>query len=204
MREYPIEYIVWDLETTGLSHKNSNILEIGMSHVHGGEVLSSKSWLLKTRGNILPIITDITGITTEEKNAEGQDQEKALEEFLGHISNSHANVTHNGFKFDIPFLIGEVDKFGLYSKGDLARLEDKLFTTGLDTAVMVKADKLGMKQKYNETFRTFAGRVNEIIRKGVKYNLKLSCEERGIEMGTAHRALGDVESTLKLYKSLTS
>ncbi len=59
------EYVVFDLETTGLDVMNNGITEIGAVRVKGGKVVEEFSSLIKPDYPISAEITGITGITEE-------------------------------------------------------------------------------------------------------------------------------------------
>lgn len=203
---YPKTYLVWDLETSGLDKETCKILEIGCMKVSNGEVVERKSWVLNHGIEIPENITAITGITKELIDKEGQDPKKALSEFLDVIlaDQDEAHLTHNGMRFDIEWLAYHVAKALGFTVGQHKELLAALYTRALDTAVFVKAGKLGMQRRWDESFKEWADRVMNTIAKGVKYNVAICCEEMGIDKTkvTQHRALGDVELTNEIYKKI--
>lgn len=204
--EYPTTYIVWDLETSGLIKEKCKILEIGYMKVHEGEVVERKNWILDNKIDISEEITGITGIDNELIYMEGIEPKVAMSEFLNVLLEDQdmAHLTHNGMRFDIDWLAYHMAKTLEWSVGDHSRFYEKMFQNAIDTAVFMKAGKLGMKRKWNETYREYTNRVMNTFAKGVKYNVKLCCEEFGIDMNniTLHRALGDCEMTHQIYKHL--
>lgn len=58
-------YIAFDLETTGLSPENSEIIEIGALKVRDGKVKERFIEFARPKEAITPIITNLTGITNE-------------------------------------------------------------------------------------------------------------------------------------------
>lgn len=199
--EFPNSYIVWDLETDGFDGENNHILEIGMFNVYNGEVIDTKRWVLNHGVEISQEITNINGMTKDIIDAEGMDPKQALEEFLEFVRSSDANLTHNGIKFDIGFLVKQVKVVLGWDDDRLKKLESHLNRTAIDTAVMYKANLIGVKRNWNESFYTFGTRVMQVVARG-KYNLGICCEELGIDRTkvTQHRALGDVELTNDIYK----
>lgn len=198
--EYPKSYIVWDLETTGFDPKNCKILEIGVMRVIDGEVTESKNWILNHNIEIPPEITQINNITKEIVESEGVDPKIAMTEFLENfVATSEYNVTHNGYRFDIPFLVASM------TDEEKEKYTEILTKGCLDTAVLYKAMKLSDKRKEGEKFTDFAGRIMSIIKKGVKYNVSICCEELGIDKSNVqlHRSLGDVYLTNEIYKLVT-
>lgn len=198
-----IDLIIWDLETTGFVAPECKILEIG-AFILRGDHMEHKHFVLDNKCEIPEKITEITGITKAIIDAEGGDPKAAIEEFLELVTLARKNVTHNGIRFDIPFLVAYAgDLLGKDKKweNELAtQLKEKAF----DTAVHFKAKKVGAKQGPSETFLSFANRVMDMRVFGVKFNLGLCCEEQKVDTSkiSFHRAMGDVAMTYELYKAI--
>lgn len=205
--KYPDRYIAWDLETDGFDAANgSHILEIGAALIEGGEIREKKSWLLNHNVAIPPHITAINTITKELLDAEGIDPKKALDEFFGFFKVGTPHLTHNGIRFDIPFLAESAGIIYGLTPEKKRDLYARLYASAIDTAVIVKGKKLEMDRHWNESFKEYADRVMEVRAVGVKYNVALCCEEleiqvEGIQM---HRALGDVELTHEIFKRVAA
>lgn len=194
----PNKYLVWDLETSGFDHKTCRILEIGAMLIEEGKVVDEKSWLLKHEIVISEEITKINGITNE-MMAGGVDPHLAFAEFLEMMKRAEwKNLTHNGFRFDIPFLLGTI------TAAQREEHEAKMWEGCLDTAVAFKAKALKMAQGPSQTYRDFASRVMNIRVFGLKYNVGICCDQLGIDRSavTQHRALGDVFLTNEIFKKL--
>ncbi len=58
-------FVVLDFETTGLDAQTDRIIEIGTACFRGGQLESSKFWLVHPGMPIPPESTEITGITDE-------------------------------------------------------------------------------------------------------------------------------------------
>ena len=202
--KYPDSYITWDLETTGLDFVNNRIIEIGAITVKNNEIVDERSWLLNYNIEIPDFITNITKITKEIIDSEGQDPVLCINEFLNMLNTSSSYLAHNGTRFDIPFLIEQATRTLNSSKEYRERISKKLYASSFDTAVLIKAQKLNMQRQWNETFKEFADRVMEIRAFGVKYNVAICCEELGIDKSDVqqHRALGDVKLTHRIYQEL--
>ena len=200
---YPDRYIVWDLETSGFNGTTDKILEIGLFKVEDGEVTEKKRWVLNHNIDIPQKITDINGMTKAICDAEGRDPKECLEEFLEEIRYSNANLTHNGVKFDIIFLVDQVKEILQWEEERVNNLRKKLEYTSIDTAMLFKAHITGNKRYWNESFHQFAKRVGDEIVRG-KYNLGVCCDELKIDRSkiTQHRALGDVELTNEVFKAM--
>jgi len=198
-------YIAWDLETSGLSAERDYILEIGAIEYRAGEKVREKSWLLNHGIEIKPEVSAIHGITKDLIDAEGTDPKAAIDEFLEWFEEPKwANLTHNGFRFDIPFLLEALTKHNTFNHVEREVIKKELYGNGMDSAVLYKARELGLRPTVDETFPWFAKRVLDIRAYGVKYNVGHCCETLGIDRtGIAqHRALADIHLTNEIYRKL--
>ena len=203
METKKIDLIVWDLETTGFVAPESKILEIGALVVSDG-VVEQKHWVLDNKCEIPANIIEITGITPEIIAAEGRDPIECLEEFLPLIHATERNVTHNGIKFDIPFLTAYASHVLEMSGQETSVLRAQLRGTAFDTAVHYKASQLHMQPFEGELYSDFAERVMSQKVFGLKFNLGLCCDQYQIDRTGViqHRALGDVDLTMRLYQRM--
>ncbi len=95
------EFVVFDIETTGLSSKNCKIIEIGAVKIRGLEVIDRYGVFVNPGEPIPENITELTGITDDDvKDAEGI--EKVLPEFLEYIG-GRLLIAHNA-SFDMGFI----------------------------------------------------------------------------------------------------
>lgn len=201
--EKDIDVIVWDLETTGFVAPEAKILEIGCFIVKGEEV-ERKHWVLNNGVEIPEKIVEITGITQEIIDTEGRDPKECIEEFMPLFKEAKQNVTHNGVRFDIPFLVDYVADLMNYRDEQKTAVRNLIRASAFDTAVHFKAKKLDMQPYFREPFVQFAERVMNVRAKGVFYTLGLCVEELGIKHElTQHRAMADVELTHEIYKVIT-
>ena len=63
--EFPQDYTVVDIETTGLSPSRDEIIEISALKIRSGKIYNEFSQLIKPKAKIGPFITHLTGITNE-------------------------------------------------------------------------------------------------------------------------------------------
>ena len=114
----------FDLETTGLDWKKERILEIGISlHLANDPVyLHQTSWTLydeeiEKRLPLTPEITRLTGLKSEAISEFGIHPTTALRELEQYCIDRKVDfiVGHNCTDFDRPFLLHELDKFGIQS-----------------------------------------------------------------------------------------
>ena len=99
--EFPSEYIVFDIETTGLDSQFNEIIEIGAIKVKDGKIIDNFNTLVKPEYEIDDFITDLTGITNE-MVAQAPSIQEVLPKFLKYVE-SYILVGHN-INFDINFV----------------------------------------------------------------------------------------------------
>lgn len=97
------EYVVVDLETTGLIPLVDEVIEFAGVKYKNGKQIDELHFLVKTKSKISPEITKLTQITDEMVQNEGLSIVQALSKISEFIGESTI-VAHNGICFDIPFL----------------------------------------------------------------------------------------------------
>lgn len=126
--ELPEDYVVVDLETTGLRPEIDEIIEIGAVRVRGFEITDTFSTLVYPANGIDPFITQLTGITAEMLENAPRITE-ALSQFLRFVDNDIV-VGHN-VHFDINFIYDKcIEWFGFGFSNDFIdtkRMSRKLF-----------------------------------------------------------------------------
>jgi DNA polymerase-3 subunit epsilon len=122
-------FVVVDLETTGGSHLDSEITEIGAVKVRGGEVLGEFQTLVNPVQSIPPFIAVLTGIT-DAMVADAPRIASALPSFL-EFARGSVLVAHNA-PFDVGFLRTNTQRLGLdwpdFPVLDTARLAHRIVT----------------------------------------------------------------------------
>ena len=108
---YPSDYIVLDLETSGLREKVDEIIEIGMLKVSNGSIVDSFQTLLKNKKPLPPPIEKLTGITQEMLNQSGRQLGDIIPQIKMFIGN-HCIVGHN-IVFDMKFLNTALERNGV-------------------------------------------------------------------------------------------
>lgn len=112
---FPDDYTVLDIETTGVSSSNSEIIEIGAVCVRNNEIVDEFCELVKPYRMIPQQITKITGITNDMvKDAEPI--ENVLPRFL-RFSADDIIVGHN-VSFDLNFIRDRADYFNMHFTND--------------------------------------------------------------------------------------
>lgn len=105
------EYIVFDIETTGLSNKNDRITEIGALKIDGdGRVIDEFSQLVNPEKKIPEFIVNLTGIT-DEMVKDKPKISQVIKEFYDFIGDAIL-IAHNA-TFDIGFIRENMSKEGL-------------------------------------------------------------------------------------------
>lgn len=94
-------YVLVDIETTGLSPRTDEIIEIGAIKVKENKIIDTYNTLIKIDRNLNPFITKLTGITDKMLET-GKETDKALEEFVKFTGNEII-MGHN-VNFDINFI----------------------------------------------------------------------------------------------------
>ncbi len=104
------EFVVFDIETTGLSPLNCKITEIGAVIVKNGEIIERYNTFVNPK---VPIPEDIVKLTsiTDEMVADAPEIEKVLPEFL-EFCGDRLLIAHNA-NFDISFIRAAADECGV-------------------------------------------------------------------------------------------
>lgn len=108
---YPDDYVVLDIETTGLREKMDEIIEIGMLKVESGNTVASFNTLLRTKKSVPRPIEKLTGITNDDLIHEGKELKDILPQVCAFIG-ENALVGHN-IGFDMRFLNMSLQKFDM-------------------------------------------------------------------------------------------
>lgn len=95
------DYVVLDLETTGLNAKKNKIIEIGAVRVRSGQIVKRFSTLVRPGCKLEPRITRLTGITDEELEKAPAIVE-VIDAFLEFAGNDV--LLGHGIKFDYSFM----------------------------------------------------------------------------------------------------
>lgn len=101
LNQYVKDYVVFDLETTGIYQERDAIIEISAVKVSGGKIVGEYSTLVNPKRHIPAPATAVNGIT-DEMVAEAPEIGEAIRGFLEFIGNSIL-VGHNIHTFDMNF-----------------------------------------------------------------------------------------------------
>ena len=171
-------YVVFDLETTGLSSITDEITEIGAVKVIDGKIVDTFEMLVKPNKRISQKITNITGITNE--MVEGKPPiEEVLPQFIEFIGGLPL-VAHN-VEFDYGFLC---ENYKNIYKQEFRRKR---------SCTMKMYRKWYMKE-WDE--KAPSAKLGDVI-----LDL-LGSEEYCLYLSNSHRGLNDAEFTQKVYEKL--
>ena len=95
------DYIVFDIETTGLDSSYDEVIEIGAIKIKNDKIVSKFNSLVKPKNAIDEYITELTGITNEMVK-DAPTIEEVLPDFMDYIDNDIL-IGHN-VNFDINFI----------------------------------------------------------------------------------------------------
>ena len=103
IEEFPEDYVVYDIETTGLSSKTEKIIEISAIKCRKGKIVSEFSRLISIDKMLSKKIIKLTGITDEMLNVYGVPLPQAINEFFEFIGQDIL-IGHNIATFDNHFV----------------------------------------------------------------------------------------------------
>ncbi len=103
-------YVFVDVETTGASALNGQVIEIGIIRVEGGIVVDTYQTLIQPHRSISALITQITGITNDDLEGKPRFEDVALR--IEEILSDAIFVAHNA-RFDFGFIKTEFTRLGI-------------------------------------------------------------------------------------------
>ncbi len=106
---YFSNYVVFDLETTGVSCNTDAVVEISAVKVENGAVVGEYSTLVNPGRSIPHYATEVNGIT-DEMVKDSPDFEEALSGFLDFAGDA-VLVGHNIHAFDMKFIYRDAERF---------------------------------------------------------------------------------------------
>ncbi len=179
-------YIVFDVETTGFSPNDDDVIELGAVKLDSNFNVIDRyqSFINLEKKNFIPKkITSLTGITTADTKT-GKYISTVLEEFLAFLGDTNENIiVAQNTKFDLGMINAKMAEYGI---GYLNMLY-------FDTSALAKLleQEIDMIENYGVT-------------KLEKYNLAYLTEffDAGYDDTCHHRADYDAEITAKLLKIL--
>jgi len=107
---YPQDYVILDLETSGLNAVNDEIIEIGMLKIRNNTIAESYSALIKAKQPLKSIIVQLTGINDDLLSKDGRNLAEVLLEAQNFIGDDIL-LGHN-IAFDMGFIYQNLRKCG--------------------------------------------------------------------------------------------
>lgn len=135
------EFVVFDLETTGLDANENRIIEIGAIKVKNGQAGEKFSTFVNCGVSIPQKIVELTGIKSE-MLSDAPDEREAIERFVEFCGDA-VLVAHNAM-FDVTFV-----------KAALERLEIDFKFTYIDTLIVAQRMLQGIKNHRLDTLQRF-------------------------------------------------
>ena len=127
------DFVIIDIETTGLSVENDEILEIGAIRIVNGKTVEEYERLIAVKTEIAQNISELTGITQEQVKENGKPINEVLPSFMDFVKGSE--VAGYNMNFDHDFLLAECNRQGI----DITKIK---FT---DVMTIVKSKLKGMR-----------------------------------------------------------
>ena len=178
------DFVVFDIETTGLKARFCELIEIAGVKIKDGKIVDRFSEFIKPENPILPHITELTRITNE-MVANADNAENVLKRFI-EFANGCVLVAHNA-NFDVGFLRRYAEKYSIpfdFCYVDTLGLSRKLVTNIKRHRLDRVAKALGIHfeghhRAINDaevTAKIFMVFCNSLIRKGINDVSDINCE----------------------------
>lgn len=135
------DFMIFDIETTGLSPKTSFITMIGMLLYH------EKKW------KIIQIFND-----------DGESEQDVIQSFFSYISNNTILIHYNGTRFDLPFLIERCEYHTIHSD-----VMNNTTSVDLSKVFSPLKDLFQLKNKKLSTLLKFSNKKKKTDISGRKY-----------------------------------
>lgn len=126
---YPLEFCVFDLESTGGNPKSDRIIEIGLVKIRNLKICETKNFLINPERDIPDFIQKLTNIRPEDV-ANSPKIEDVIDEIIAFIGKDSILVAHNT-AFDVPFINAVLERLGK------AQFDNKVLCTNLMTKYMI-------------------------------------------------------------------
>lgn len=172
------DFVVIDIETTGLSARSDEIIEIAAIKYNNFRPIEKLSMLVKPKKEIPWSISNMTGITNS-MVANEKSVEEVMPFFQGFIEDY--NLVGHNIEFDIEFLV---------RNGLVLSKKQKLYDNLALSRKLLKKNR----EKYDKSldFNFTVGDVDN-------YKLETLCDYYKIYRGNSHRALSDCYATGLIY-----
>lgn len=108
-----VDYVLFDLETTGISRNTDEVIEISAVKVRNGRVVDEFSHLVNP-GKSIPYAASMVNNITNQMVRNAPHFDRVLEYFVNFIENDTL-VGHNICSFDMPFIYRDFNAFAIPS-----------------------------------------------------------------------------------------
>ncbi|MBO5409413.1 MAG: PolC-type DNA polymerase III [Clostridia bacterium] len=210
------EFVVFDLETTGLAPQTERITEIGAVKIKDGKVIDRFSEFVNPKKNLTPEISNLTGIT-DAMLAGKPDETDVIPRFMEFVGNA-VLVAHNA-SFDMSFLDAACERLGIYQDRkyldtlDLARRifpdlkNHKLDTLAKETHVVLEGHHRAVNDA-EALFGIFLVLLEKVSEQGIsslsEMNTKLTKNTDTLRPYHGIILVKNKEGLLNLYKLVTN
>ena len=212
------DYLVFDTETSGLDNIKNRILQVGFAYVKDRKVTDSVAKYVKVppgtvshshddeeTGERIKGSVDINGITEETLEKYGESPVEVFgwvkKMFLNAKNKGLPLVGHNSVRFDIPFIMNELDRHNV----GRVELDNDLI---IDTGILVKGARISYVPRPEQNLKKLWYDISLLRMKGVFYSIdwcfkhfKLD-ETRGASKIDQHDAAADAVLTHHILESL--
>lgn len=137
---FPRKYVSIDVETTGLSEQNDDIIDVACVHVSDGEIIDTYTSLVKNTVHVNGFIKRLTGLSDDDLSS-APSQTEAITKVLDFIGDSTL-VAHNA-NFDMKFL----------SATSMRYLNRSINNSFIDTLTLAKVINTNIENKKLDTLK---------------------------------------------------
>jgi len=187
-------YVVFDVETTGLSAERDRLIEIAAVKVKNGAEIDSFESYINPRRPISELITRLTSITDDDVK-DAPFEEEVMTNFYNWLDEDDILVAHNA-KFDLGFLDKSFERLGLKNKNNasidtlfISRAENKEAKRhGLSN--LAKLYKVRLVQHHRAIYDTkataeiFVKMLDQLYKLGIEYHNEI---DEKIDLKLAHK-----------------
>ena len=187
-------YVVFDVETTGLSAERDRLIEIAAVKVKNGAEIDSFESYINPRRPISELITRLTSITDDDVK-DAPFEEEVMTNFYDWLDEDDILVAHNA-KFDLGFLDKSFERLGLKNKNNasidtlfISRAENKEAKRhGLSN--LAKLYKVRLVQHHRAIYDTkataeiFVKMLDQLYKLGIEYHNEI---DEKIDLKLAHK-----------------
>ena len=187
-------YVVFDVETTGLSAERDRLIEIAAVKVKNGAEIDSFESYINPKRPISELITRLTSITDDDVK-DAPFEEEVMTNFYNWLDEDDILVAHNA-KFDLGFLDKSFERLGLKNKNNasidtlfISRAENKEAKRhGLSN--LAKLYKVRLVQHHRAIYDTkataeiFVKMLDQLYKLGIEYHNEI---DEKIDLKLAHK-----------------